>query len=171
MLEDQMKIAVLGHDSRAAAIGQLLVDAGYEVGFENAAECELLVLAGPQNQMDDLLAQAGQIPTTTIVIDAMEGPVARGAGGPVQLARRLHSHRVVFASIALPLTGANVLYCGDDAEAKTIVENVFRTAGCVTTDRGPLANAAEIEVPRKTTGESSFETLKFANAAASADMR
>jgi predicted dinucleotide-binding enzyme len=189
--DDRMKIAIFGSDPRAVAIGQLLVDAGYDVRFgdsggiepaeaaaeqagavadtpyNDAAVCEMLIFAGPRDQMDDLLAQAGQISAQTIVVDAMEGGLGDAADGSLQLARKLDSRRVVRASISLPQVGANVLYCSDDADAMTKVDEVFRSAGCVTTDRGPLVNAAAIEAPPEPTGATSFETLKAANARSS----
>jgi predicted dinucleotide-binding enzyme len=181
-----MKIAIFGSDPRAEAIGRLLVDAGYHVCFgdaeglkpaeaaaeragavadspyNDAALCDMLIFAGSREHVDDLLAQAGRISPQTVVVDAMEGALPGGGNGPELLARKLDTRRVVRALIVAPQTGANILYCGDDADAMTMVEEVFRTAGCVTTDRGPLANAAEIEAPSEAR-ESSFETLKSAN--------
>jgi predicted dinucleotide-binding enzyme len=141
-----MKIAVFGSDTRALAIGQLLLDAGYDV-CDGAADavCEVLIFAGPREQRDDLLAQVGWVSARTVVVDAMEGVHSGSASGPVRLARKLGSRRVVRVAIALPRVGANVPYCGDDYEAKSIVGELFRNAGCTTTDRGPLANAAQIE--------------------------
>ncbi|MGA8576848.1 MAG: NAD(P)-binding domain-containing protein [Candidatus Cybelea sp.] len=184
-----MKIAIFGSDSHATAIGRLLVDAGYHVCFgdaegmkpaeaaaeragaladtpyNDAAVCEMLIFAAPREQMDALIAQAGRVSPQAVVVDAMQGPLADGESGPELLARKLDTHRVVRALIMSPQPGATILYCGDDADAMTVVEEVFRTAGCVTTDRGPLANAAEIEAPPNAanSGESSFETLKSAN--------
>jgi hypothetical protein len=166
-----MKIAIFGSDARAVALGRLLVDAGYHVCFgdvegiepaeaaaekagavadtpyNDAAVCEMLIFAGPRDRMDDLLVRAGGISHQAVVVDAMEGALPDGTSGPELLARKLDSHRVVRVLIVAPQAGANVLYCGDDPDAMTMVEEVFRTAGCVTTDRGPLANAAEIEAP------------------------
>ena len=185
-----MKVAIFGSSPRAVAIGRLLVDAGYNVCFgdaegmkpaeaaaeqagavadtpyNDAAVCGMLIFAGPREQTDQLLAQAGTISPQTVVVDAMEGMLPGVESSPELLARKLDTHRVVRAMIPVPQAGANVLYCGDDADAISMVEEVFRTAGCVTTDRGPLANAAEIEAPD--TGVSSFETLKSANTVASA---
>lgn len=184
-----MKIAIFGSDSRAVAIGRLLVDAGYHVCFgdiegmkparaaaedagavadtpyNDAAVCEMLIFAAPRQQMDGLIAQAGSISPQAVVVDAMEGTLPDAEIGSELLARKLDTHRVVRVLMLAPQAGANVLYCGDDADAMTMVEEVFRTAGCVTTDRGPLAHAAEIEAPPNATnsGESSFETLKSAN--------
>lgn len=164
-----MKIAIFGSDPRAVAIGRLLVDAGYHVCFgdadgmkpaeaaaesagavadtpyNDAAVCEMLIFAAPREQMDDLLAQAGRISPEAIVVDAMEGDLPDGSSGSELLARKLDTHRVVRALIVLPQPGANILYCGDDADAMTKIEEIFRTAGCAVTDCGPLANAAEIE--------------------------
>jgi len=186
-----MKIAVFGSDRRAEGIGRLLVDAGYHVCFgdaqgmkpaeaaaeragavadtpyNDAAVCDMLIFAGSREQVDGLLAMAGCISPQTIVVDAMEGALPSGENGPELLARKLDTRRVVRALIVAPQAGANILYCGDDVDAMTKVEEVFRTAGCLTTDRGPLANAAEIEIPPNVTGKSSFETLKSANSVAS----
>ena len=184
-----MKIAIFGSDPRAIAIGRLLVDAGYHVCFgdvegmnpaQTAAEgagavadtpyndvavCDMLIFAGSREHVDDLLAKAGPISPQTIIVDAMEGPLPGGGNGPELLARKLDTRRVVRVLLMAPQPGANILCCGDDADAMTKVDEVFRTAGCVTTDRGPLANAAEIEAPpnASNSGESSFETLKSAN--------
>ncbi len=186
-----MKIGVFGSNSRAVAIGRLLVDAGYQVCFgdaedmksaqsaaaragavadtpyNDAAVCEMLIFAGSREKVDDLLAQAGCISPQAVVVDAMEG-APNDANGSELLARKLDTHRVVRALIVLPQPGANILYCGDDADAMTLVEEVFRTAGCVTTYRGPLANAAEITPPGTTsTGEAEFQRIKSANTVAS----
>jgi predicted dinucleotide-binding enzyme len=184
-----MKIAIFGSDPRAVAIGRLLVDAGYHVCFgdvegmkpaeaaaegagavadtpyNDAAVCEMLIFAGSRKQVDDLLTKAGPISPQAIIVDAMEDELPGGGSGPELLARKLDTRRVVRALIVAPQTGANIQYCGDDADAMTVVEEVFRTAGCVTTDRGPLANSTGIEAPPAAANsrESSFETLKSAN--------
>jgi len=162
-----MKIAVLGSDPRAVAIGRLLVDAGYQVCFgdaddmqqaeaaaeragavadtpyNEAAVCEMLIFAGPREQMDDFLAQAGSVSSQSIVVDAMEGGLPEGGNGSELLARKLDTHRVVRALVVLPQPGANILYWGDDADAMTKVEEIFRTAGCTTKYCGTLAVSAK----------------------------
>lgn len=164
-----MKIAILGSNPRAEAIGRLLADSGYHIWFGDAegltpgSQCDMLIFAGPRERVDDLLAQAGGISPETIVVDAMEGKLPGSESGPELLARKLDTRRVVRAVIMAPQAGANILYCGDDADATTTVEEVFRTVGCLTTNRGPLANAAKIEAPPNAAGESSFETLRSAN--------
>jgi predicted dinucleotide-binding enzyme len=123
----------------------------------------MLIFAGSRERIDDLLAQTGCISPQTVVVDATEATLPGDGSGPELLARKLDTHRVVRALIMAPHAGANILYCGDDVDAMTMVEEVFRTAGCLTTYRGPLANAAEIEAPAKAAGESSFETLRSMN--------
>jgi predicted dinucleotide-binding enzyme len=182
-----MKIGVFGSTPRAVAIGRLLVDAGFYVCFgdtegmkaqaaaeragavadtpyNDAAVCEMLVFAGPREKTDELLAQAGCISDHAVVVDAMDETTAGDPSSTELLARKLNTHRLVRALIVAPQVGANILYCGDDADAMTKMEEVFRTAGCVTTYRGPLAKAAEITPPDGGSGgESGFETLKSAN--------
>lgn len=185
-----MKIAIFGADPRAVAIGRLLVDAGYHVCFgdtddakrveanadragafadtpyNDAAVCDMLIFAGSREHVDDLLAQTGGISPQTIVVDAMEGTSLSGESDPELLARKLDTHRVVRALIMAPQAGANILYCGDDNDAMTVVEEVFRTAGCLTTYRGSLADSPKIEAPLDAAGESSFQTLRSANTVA-----
>ncbi len=187
-----MKIGVFGSDPRAVAIGRLLVDAGYHVCFgdsegmkpaeaaaakagavadtpyNDAALCDMLIFAGSRSQIDDLLALAGCISHQTVIVDAMEEAPPDGSSGSELLAKKLDTRRVVRAQIGAPQVGANIQYCGDDADAMTMVEEVFRTAGCLTTYRGPLGNAAQIEPPPAAKGTTSFETLKSANTVGSA---
>jgi predicted dinucleotide-binding enzyme len=180
-----MKIAVFGSDARAIAIGKLLVDAGYRVCFGDAAgvsqaetaarqaggvadtpyndatSCEMLIFAGSRADLDDLLTAAGCISPDAVVVDAMEGTDGDGTD---LLAHKLNTHRVIRALIVAPQLNANIPYCGDDADAMTLFEEVFRTAGCLTAYRGPLAKAAEITLPGiGETGEASFKTVKTAN--------
>jgi|ERR1700734_3079084 predicted dinucleotide-binding enzyme len=164
-----MKIVILGVDPRSEAIERLLVDAGYTVrlGSADAAGCDMLIFAGSREHMDDLLAQAGRVSPSTTVVDAMDSAPPGGASGSELLARRLDTRRIVRVLIMAPQVGAHILCCGDDADAKKMVNDLFRTAGCIATDRGPLANAAEIEAPPSATSQSSFETLKSANSVGS----
>ena len=180
-----MKIAVFGSDARAVAIGKLLVDAGYHVCFGDAADvsqaeaaarqaggvadtpyndatsCEMLIFAGSRAELDDLLTAAGCISPNAVVVDAMEGTDGDGTD---LLAHKLNTHRVIRALIVAPQVNANIPYCGDDADAMTLFEEVFRTAGCLTAYRGPLAKAAEITLPGiAETGEASFNAIKSAN--------
>lgn len=165
----RMKIGIVGSDPRAVAIGRLFAEGGHDLCFgdpegldraEHAADlaggqadtpyneamvCELLVLATPRAETDAILAQTGAIAEAAVVVDAMEGLAADSPSGSEMLARKLDSHRVVRALIVLPQPGANISICGDDPDAKAIVEEALHACGCQTTDRGPLAKASELE--------------------------
>ena len=170
-----MKIGIIGSNDRAVAIGRLLASGGHEVtmsdpespqhGSERAAAKagteaeipyrqamtrEMIVFAIPRQQVDTALTAVGSGVEAHAVVDAMEGPplVRNGASGAELLARKLNSHYVVRALIVLPQAGANIPICGDDAMAKTLVDEAIKACGCVTTDRGPLSNADELETPR-----------------------
>jgi predicted dinucleotide-binding enzyme len=152
-----MKIAVIGAGPRAAGICQLLTAGGYDVtradltdgeAYEAATGSEVVIFAGARTEMDEMIAKVGRILPETIVVDAMEGKATvDGESGAELLAKRLDSHRVVRASIERPEPNANILLAGDDKDAMTIVEEIFRKSGCVTTDRGTLVHAGEIEAP------------------------
>ena len=68
----------------------------------------------------------------------MEESLSEDGSGSELLAHKLDTHRVVRALIVAPQVGAHILYSGDDADAMTLLEEVFRTAGCLTTYLGPL---------------------------------
>lgn len=163
-----MKVGIVGSNSRAIAIGRLLASGGHNVSFsdprnvaaaERAAATiggavetpynqaitrEMVVLACARQEVDDSLAAIGSGVHCT-VLDALEGGPERPHYGAELIARKLDSHDVVRALIVLPQTGANIPLCGDDADAKAVVRQAFEASGCITSDRGPLANAAELE--------------------------
>jgi predicted dinucleotide-binding enzyme len=180
-----MKIAVFGSDARAVAIGKLLADADYHVCFGDAAgvsraetaarqaggvadtpyndalSCEMLIFAGSRAEIDTLLTATGCITPGAVVVDAMEGI---DGGGPELLAHKLDTHRVIRALIVAPQLNASIPYCGDDNDAMALFEEVFRTAGCLTAYRGPLAEADKITLPGTAeTGEASFKSIKSTN--------
>jgi predicted dinucleotide-binding enzyme len=162
-----MKIAVIGAGPRATGICQLLTNGGYDVTraddagepYEAATGSDVVIFAADRSEMDDLVAKVGRILPETIVIDALEGkPLDAGESGAELLAKRLDSHRVVRASIERPEPNANILLAGDDKDAITIVEEIFRKSGCVTTYRGTLMHAGEIEAPARGTVETPART-------------
>ena len=65
--------------------------------------------------------------------------------GAELLALKLDSHRVVRALITVVTEGANFPICGDDEEAKALVDEAFKACGCLTADRGPLTSSLELE--------------------------
>jgi predicted dinucleotide-binding enzyme len=166
-----MIIGIVGSDDRAQAIGRLLKSGGHKVTFgdpgarERAARAaaalgatseipykqamcsDLLMLAVPRDQVDRAVTAVGS-GADPVIVDAVEDE--RGAGshsGAEMLAHKLDSHKVVRALINMPQSGSNIQICGDDSGSKRIVDEALRTSGCVTTDRGPLAKAAELEAP------------------------
>jgi predicted dinucleotide-binding enzyme len=157
-----MKVAVLGSGARPTAIARLLEGGGHEVAtsgaagnpppYDAATGSEVVVFAGERDRLDALVTKVGRLLPETVIVDAMEGgePPPRQSNAEL-LAHRLDSHRVVRASVLLPVPNASVLLAGDDPEAVGTVEELFRTSGCVTAARGPLARAAEIEPPRSST--------------------
>jgi predicted dinucleotide-binding enzyme len=146
-----MKIAIIGSNARAKSIGQLLAsgenntnDVVYGHPYELAMTCDLLVFAVEESELDGAIAQAGSH-IETVVLDVMQHPASGTVTGPEMLARKLNSHRVVRAIVVDPRPNSNFLICGDDDEAKALVDEAFKACGCLTTDRGPLANDAQLE--------------------------
>ncbi len=163
-----MKIGIIGSNSRAIAIGRLLASGGHDLSFSDSASGEaaeraaaeigvqtetaydqtiareLLIFACTRRDVDRTLAAMGSGVHCT-VLDALDGGPDEPHGGAELLARKLDTHRLVRALIVLAQTGANIPICGDDVDAKAIVQQAFEACGCIVTDRGPLANASELE--------------------------
>jgi predicted dinucleotide-binding enzyme len=97
----------------------------------------------------DRTIQAIGSTTEAVIVDAVEPERGNGMlSGAEILARKLDSHRVVRALINMPQSGANIPICGDDPIAKAVVDDALHASGCLTTDRGPLRHATELEAPR-----------------------
>jgi predicted dinucleotide-binding enzyme len=146
-----MKIGIIGSNPRATAIGRLLGSGDKntnEIEFGNPYELaitsDLLVLAVEESEVDDAVVQAGAH-LDAIVLDVVAYTPGGTVSGPEMLARKLDSHCVVRAIVVDPRPNSNFLICGDDEHAKTVVDEAFRACGCLTTDRGPLANDAQLE--------------------------
>lgn len=169
-----MRIGIIGSDDRAQAIGRLLASGGHEITlsdpsdpgrakeaaaqigartqipYRQAITGELLFFAVSPQQVDQTLDALGSHPEATIVDAVDEEPKQGRMTGAEVLAHKLDSHQIVRALIVLPQAGANVPICGDDARSKELVDEAFRACGCVTTDRGPLSAAVELDPPAKT---------------------
>ncbi|HVA33728.1 MAG TPA: NAD(P)-binding domain-containing protein [Candidatus Baltobacteraceae bacterium] len=168
-----MRIGIIGSDDRAIAIGRLLASGGHdvtigdptdtqraqaaaqqaqgeaEIPYRQAMTREIVVLAVPHDRIDETLTALGSGIRATAIVDATDGTSnGRTHSEAELLARKLDSHRLVRALIVLPQPGANIPLCGDDPLAKAAVEEALRACKCLTTDRGPLANATELE-PRR----------------------
>ncbi|MGA8574768.1 MAG: NAD(P)-binding domain-containing protein [Candidatus Cybelea sp.] len=166
-----MRIGIVGSDDRAKAIGRLLRTGGHQVTlgdpiarerakraaaelgareaipYEQAMVSDLLVLAVPRHDVDRAVKAVGAR-AGAVIVDAVEAERGNGAqSGAERLARKLDSHRVVRALINLPQSGANIPICGDDEISKGLVDRALHSCGCLTTDRGPLAKATELEAP------------------------
>lgn len=166
-----MKIGIVGSNDRAKAIGRLLRSGGHQLSFADpsaterakwaanavgasqetpyrqAMHSDILMIAVPPQDLDLALRAVGG-GADAVVVDAVEPERGNGRfSGAEMLARKLDSHRVVRALINMPQSGANVPICGDDDSAKAAVDRAFRSCGCLTTDRGPLAHATELEAP------------------------
>jgi predicted dinucleotide-binding enzyme len=168
-----MKIGIIGSDDRAVAIGRLLTEGGHEVEFahprdQRAAEqaankagtdsdipyklagtTEILMFAVPHDDLDQAITAVGALGSTVAaIIEAGDSKPGEGDLCDAEcLAKKLDSHKVVRALIVLPQAGANIPICGDDPEAKALVEQAFAACDCVVTDRGTLSNAAELYPP------------------------
>ena len=169
-----MKIGIIGSDDRAVAIGRLFTEGGHDVEFSHprdpqaaeqaaekvgaetnipyrlAATTEILLFAVDHDAIDDAVTAVGTLGTTVqAIIEAGDSrPAAQGDLTDAEcLSKKLDSHKVVRALIVLPQAGANIPVCGDDPQAKAVVEEAFAACNCVVTDRGTLANAAELYPP------------------------
>lgn len=166
-----MRIGIVGSDDRAKAIGRLLrtgdhqltiadpsateraervaaeIGARTETPYKQAISSELLVVAVPRSSVDAAVKAIGS-GSQVVIVDAVGDEYGNGAhSGAEMLAAKLDSHSVVRALINMPQSGANIPICGDDENAKAMVDRALRACGCLTTDRGPLGHAAELEVP------------------------
>jgi predicted dinucleotide-binding enzyme len=166
-----MRIGIVGSDDRATAIGRLLRGGGHEVTFADPASNErarhaamalgartqmpyeqalcsqLLLIAVPREDVDRAVSAVGS-GGDAIIVDAIEGERGNGhLSGSEILARKLNSNSVVRALVNMPQSGANVPICGDDPNAKVLLDRALKACGCLTTDRGPLSKATELEAP------------------------
>jgi predicted dinucleotide-binding enzyme len=132
---------------------------------EAARNADALLLAVHWSRMDDVLRQAGDLSGKLVVScslpmneDDTELVVGRTSSGAEKLARKVPRARVVSAFGTVPsevLFGVfdaryraprpNLVYCGDDAEAKEVAATLIRDLGFEPVDAGPLKVARYIE--------------------------
>ncbi len=163
-----MRIGIIGSDERAVAIGRLLRSGGHDVTvgdpntgkaeraamrlgtqaelpYQQAMHSDLLLLAMPREEIDQAVTAVGS-GAEAVIVDATDGKAAPGShNGAQTLSHKLDTHRLVRALINLAQPGTNVPICGDDPQAKALVEKALRECGCLATDRGPLVNAPQLE--------------------------
>lgn len=164
-----MRIGIVGSDDRAIGIGRLLAGGGHEVTvadprrpdraeqaatalgthsdqpYRQAMRSDLLFLAVAPEDLDKTVTAVGSGAEAVIVDAVQDEPVVGEHTGAEVLARKLDNDRIVRVVIGTAQPGANVQMCGDDQTAKTLVDQALQSCGCPTTDRGPLANAVELE--------------------------
>lgn len=170
-----MKIGIIGSDDRAVAIGKLLTEGGHEVEFSHpsdkqaaeeaatntgveadipyklASTTEMLLFAVQHDELDAAITAIGTVATPQAIVEAGNSrPTGDELTDAEYLAKKLDSHAVVRALIVLPQAGANIPVCGDDPNAKALVEQAFAACDCVVADRGPLTNASELYPPPRT---------------------
>lgn len=166
-----MIIGIVGSNDRAVAIGRLLRSGGHRVTFgdpagsgrakqaaaavgtesespyRQAMHSDLLVFAVRRDEVDRAVTAVGS-GSEAVIVDVIDGrPAHAPHSGAEMLAHKLDTHRLVRALINLPQPGSNISICGDDELSKQLLDKALHSCGCVTTDRGPLARAGEIEPP------------------------
>src|SRR5215203_2376964 len=139
---------------------------------EAAQDADAILLAVHWSLVDDVLRQAGDLSGKVIVTCSLpmnqedtELVVGHTSSGAEELAKKARGAAVVSAFGSIPSevlfpvfeareTGTlpNLLYCGDDLEAKEVAAQLIRDVGFEPTDVGPLSSARYIE-PRNQHGE------------------
>lgn len=131
---------------------------------EAAETSEVILVAVPWHVLDDALAQAGPLAGKIVVTcsipmteDDSDLAIGHTNSGAEELARRLPDARVVAAFNTIPSElivdpdrpsrpeRPEVVYCGDDAEAKETVAGLIRDTGFEPVDAGPLRVARWME--------------------------
>jgi predicted dinucleotide-binding enzyme len=186
-----MKIGILGSGLMGANIGTVFAQLGHEVIFsysrsheklqrladmagndasagsprEVATRADVIVLAVHWSQLDDVLAQAGDLSgkvilSCTVPLDLSNTNLVVGHSdsGAEAIARKLPGCKVVAAFQATPsevlqdvFQGRNrsprpsMVYCGDDRISKQRVSKLLQEFGFEPIDAGPLRLARYIE--------------------------
>ncbi len=128
-------------------------------------DADALLLAVNWSQVDDVLEQAGEVSGKVIVTcslplnaDNSEFVVAHTSSGAEELARSTPGARVVAAFNTVPSEAffdvfaardttprPSLLFCGDDADAKTVAARLIRDVGYDPLDVGPLRMSRYLE--------------------------
>jgi predicted dinucleotide-binding enzyme len=132
---------------------------------EAARDADVLLLAVHWSRVDDVLHQAGDLSGKVIVIcslpmnaDDTGLVVAHTSSGAEELAGRVPGARIVSAFNTVPSevlfavfeardnpSRPDLLYCGDDTNAKEVTAGLIRDAGFDPVDAGPLRIARYTE--------------------------
>jgi predicted dinucleotide-binding enzyme len=182
-----MRVGILGSGLMGGKLGVLFARAGHEVVFsysrcqeklkalvrdargsarvgtphEAARDADVLLLAVHWSQMDDVLAQAGDLSGKVLVSCSLplnasntDLVVAHTSSGAEELAKKVPKARVVLAFNTVPsevlfgvfetrqqATRPSLVYCGDDSSSKDIAAELIRDVGFDPVDAGPLRMA------------------------------
>ena len=186
-----MRIGILGAGRMGGKLGTVFAHAGHQVVFSysrseaklkslarnakhearagtprEAAESEVLLLAVPWAQVDDVLHQAGDLSGKVLLTcslpmneDDTELVVGHTSSGAEVVARKARGARVVSAFSTIPSEvidavfrqrtkkgpRPNVLFGGDDARAKKVAADLIGDIGFDPLDVGPLKAARYLE--------------------------
>jgi predicted dinucleotide-binding enzyme len=167
-----MKVAIIGKGNVGRAIGAGLERLGHKVRYGHrepgerpalAADwCNMVVLAVPYHQMDNVITNIGPLLDDKIVIDVTNRigpngePVPCGStSGAEELQKKLPLAKVVkaFNTVFAQNQGTGHIgdeqltgfVAGDDAEAKKVVMDLMRDLGYEPMDSGPLRSAQYLE--------------------------
>jgi 8-hydroxy-5-deazaflavin:NADPH oxidoreductase len=125
---------------------------------EAVQDADAILLAVHWSRLDDVLDQAGDLSGKTIVTccipmndDNTALVIGHTASGAETLAKRLPKARIVSAFNTVPsealfgvfdarskANGPSLVYCGDDANSKTIAARLIQDVGFDPVDAGPL---------------------------------
>ncbi len=160
---------VFSYSRSKKKLEQLARDAGKNARTaspgEAARSADVLLLAVHWSRVDEVLSQAGELVGKVILTCSLpmnaedtELVVAHTSSGAEELAKKARGSRVVSAFGSIPSevlfpvfdargTGSppDLLYCGDDDDAKEVAASLIRDAGFQPTDVGPLRTARYIE--------------------------
>jgi 8-hydroxy-5-deazaflavin:NADPH oxidoreductase len=163
-----MRIAVIGVGNVGGALARLWTEAGHQVQTaqragastpaEASANTDVIALCVPGGAVEQALASCGDV-GGKVVIDCTNplAPDLSGLtyGGTTSTAERLQqahpNAKIVkaFNSLGAGLLGsgdkADGFYCGNDAGAKSVAEQLVRDANLRPVDVGPLRNARYLE--------------------------
>jgi 8-hydroxy-5-deazaflavin:NADPH oxidoreductase len=156
-----MKIGSIGAGNVGGILAQLWREAGHDVhagGRDSVAEVaahgEVVLLAVPADAVDTVLHAAGSL-DGKVLIDATNDLAGQWPSLAAHVAELAPGAKVVkafnafFASLfetAAQLTPpANLVFCGDDEDAKRTVAGLIRDIGLEPVDVGGLDQAGNVE--------------------------
>jgi predicted dinucleotide-binding enzyme len=132
---------------------------------EAAKEADVLLLAVHWSRIDDVLHQTGNLTGKTVIscslpmnADDTQLVIAHTSSGAEELAKKIPKAHVVSAFNTIPsevlfdvheakrkTNRPNLVYCGDDEDAKKITATLIRDVGFDPVDAGPLRIARYTE--------------------------